>query len=59
MRPSDNVNYVPRLNLDSHPYIRALSDLNFIFVTMAAKWLPGGYRFLFLGPIIDGALGGV
>ncbi|KAF8473108.1 major facilitator superfamily domain-containing protein [Gautieria morchelliformis] len=36
-----------------------ITDLNFILVTLAAKRLPGGYRFLFVGPAIDGMLGGM
>ena len=34
------------------------SDFIFIFVTLFAQHIPGGYWFLTLGPIVDGILGG-
>ncbi|KAJ7039945.1 major facilitator superfamily domain-containing protein [Mycena alexandri] len=36
-----------------------LSDLTFVFVTKNVQHLPGGYWLLLLGPILDGALGGM
>ncbi|KZT35058.1 MFS general substrate transporter [Sistotremastrum suecicum HHB10207 ss-3] len=36
-----------------------VSDFNFILVARAAKYLPGGYRFIMFGPIFDGLLGGM
>ncbi|KAJ6502368.1 major facilitator superfamily domain-containing protein [Mycena sanguinolenta] len=36
-----------------------LNDLNFIFVTKNFQRIPGGYWFLIVGPLIEGALGGI
>jgi MFS family permease len=38
---------------------RIFEDFNFIFVSMFAKRLPGGYWFLLIGPILEGTLGGI
>ncbi|KAJ7219467.1 major facilitator superfamily domain-containing protein [Mycena pura] len=34
------------------------NDFIFIFVTKNFRWLPGGYWFLLVGPILEGVLGG-
>ncbi|KAF7363597.1 MFS domain-containing protein [Mycena sanguinolenta] len=36
-----------------------LNDMNFIFVTKNFQRIPGGYWFLIVGPLIEGALGGI
>ncbi|KAF7338147.1 MFS domain-containing protein [Mycena venus] len=36
-----------------------INDLTFIFVTRNFQIIPGGYWFLVVGPIVEGALGGV
>ncbi|KAF8891345.1 major facilitator superfamily domain-containing protein [Infundibulicybe gibba] len=36
-----------------------VTDINFIFVTLASQKIPGGYWALLLGPLIDGSVGGV
>ncbi|KAF8506172.1 major facilitator superfamily domain-containing protein [Hysterangium stoloniferum] len=36
-----------------------VGDLSFIFVPQATGLLPGGYRFLVVGPVISGLLGGM
>jgi MFS family permease len=35
-----------------------MNDFTFIFVTKNFQRIPGGYWFLIVGPIIEGALGG-
>ncbi|KAF8808993.1 MFS general substrate transporter [Phlegmacium glaucopus] len=35
-----------------------LTDFNFIMVTLFSKHIPGGYWFLVVGPMVEGALGG-
>ena len=35
-----------------------LTDFNFIMVILFPKYIPGGYWFLVVGPIVEGALGG-
>ena len=35
-----------------------LSDFNFIMVTLFPRYIPGGYWFLVVGPMVEGALGG-
>lgn len=42
-----------------HPDIGGFRDFNFMLVLLASDRLPGGYRFLLVGPIIDGLLGGM
>ncbi|KAJ7228026.1 major facilitator superfamily domain-containing protein [Mycena haematopus] len=36
-----------------------INDINFIFVTRNFQHIPGGYWFLIVGPLIEGALGGI
>ncbi|KDQ33438.1 hypothetical protein PLEOSDRAFT_1091491 [Pleurotus ostreatus PC15] len=36
-----------------------MNDLNFIFVTRFFRYVPGGYWFLLVGPIIEGSVGGL
>jgi hypothetical protein len=35
-----------------------LTDFNFIFVMHFPDYVPGGYWFLLLGPLVEGSLGG-
>ena len=35
-----------------------LTDFNFIMVILFPKYIPGGYWFLVVGPMVEGALGG-
>ena len=35
-----------------------LTDFNFIMVALFSKYIPGGYWFLVVGPIVEGILGG-
>ena len=35
-----------------------LSDLNFFVVALFPRHVPGGYWFLVVGPMVEGALGG-
>ena len=35
-----------------------LTDFNFIMVTLFPTYVPGGYWFLVVGPMVEGALGG-
>ncbi|EJU05334.1 MFS general substrate transporter [Dacryopinax primogenitus] len=36
-----------------------VTDANFLLVAHASEYLPGGYRFLIVGPVIDGLVGGM
>ncbi|KZO97873.1 MFS general substrate transporter [Calocera viscosa TUFC12733] len=36
-----------------------VTDANFLLVAHATDYLPGGYRFLVVGPVIDGLVGGM
>ncbi|KZT56416.1 MFS general substrate transporter [Calocera cornea HHB12733] len=36
-----------------------VTDANFLLVAHASDYLPGGYRFLVVGPVIDGLVGGM
>ena len=35
-----------------------LTDFNFIMVALFPRHVPGGYWFLLVGPMVEGALGG-
>jgi hypothetical protein len=35
-----------------------LTDFNFIMVNLFPRHIPGGYWFLVVGPMVEGALGG-
>lgn len=35
-----------------------ITDFNYINVYYFSKYLPGGYWFLLVGPVIEGVLGG-
>lgn len=35
-----------------------IADFNFIFVSLFSHVVPGGYWFLVVGPLLEGALGG-
>jgi hypothetical protein len=35
-----------------------VTDINFIFVALFSKHIPGGYWFLVVAPFIEGSLGG-
>ena len=37
---------------------RLLTNFNFIMVAFFPRHVPGGYWFLIVGPIVEGALGG-
>jgi len=35
-----------------------ITDINFIFVSLNSRKLPGQYWFLIVGPVLEGCLGG-